>query len=426
MGINGKTDPNAFVMEGKLDALAHLVHTQTAKQAGKTAKAGLKGKSATVKATPFFFRDPRLIPRREWLYGTHYIRRFMSMTIAPGGVGKSSLVIVEAIAMATGRRLLYHKPRKPLRVWIWNGEDPREEIERRIAAVCLRYDILPEEIGDRLFVDSGRDMEIKLATSDRKGTTIAEPVVEQVIATIRENKIDVLIVDPFVSSHSVSENDNGAIDMVAKKFATIAAQTGCSIELVHHVRKGPSIGSHETTADDARGASALVAAARVVRMVQRMTQDEADAIMNTQPWRYIRAVDGKANLAPPADKSEWFQLDSVELPNGTIDEAGDSVGTVIPWDYPASLTDEADTGLIRQVQEKVREGEGKYREDVRAAEWVGKHIASVLGLNFTDPRDKRKLQKRVQDMVESGVLVSVERLGPDRKRAKFIEVGEPQ
>jgi AAA domain len=59
-----------------------------------------------ITATPFVWRDPRMIPPRQWLYGKHYIRKFISATVAPGGLGKTSLVLVEKIAMATGKPLL--------------------------------------------------------------------------------------------------------------------------------------------------------------------------------------------------------------------------------------------------------------------------------------------------------------------------------
>jgi len=53
--------------------------------------------------------------------------------------------MVEAIAMASGHELLGIKPVKKLKVWYWNGEDPREEIDRRFAAICKHYGIKPEE-----------------------------------------------------------------------------------------------------------------------------------------------------------------------------------------------------------------------------------------------------------------------------------------
>src|SRR4051794_40314849 len=59
-----------------------------------------------IRAAPFHWCDPVSIPLRKWIYGRHYIRRFVSTTVAPGGVGKSSLGIVEALAIVSGRDLL--------------------------------------------------------------------------------------------------------------------------------------------------------------------------------------------------------------------------------------------------------------------------------------------------------------------------------
>ena len=43
---------------------------------------------------------------RDWLYGTSYIRQFASSTVAASGVGKSSLLIVEALSMVSAKALL--------------------------------------------------------------------------------------------------------------------------------------------------------------------------------------------------------------------------------------------------------------------------------------------------------------------------------
>ena len=48
--------------------------------------------------------------------------------------------------MATGRNLLGHSVKRRMRVWYWNGEDPLEEVERRVAAILLHYDIRPKEL----------------------------------------------------------------------------------------------------------------------------------------------------------------------------------------------------------------------------------------------------------------------------------------
>lgn len=220
---------------------------------------------ASVTPTPFALRPSHEIPPRQWLYGKHLIRGFLSLTVSPGGLGKSSLAVVDALAMATGRDLLGAKPPNPLRIWIWNGEDPREEIERRITAAAIHYGITGDDIGGRLFVDSGRDLPITLATMNGGGLVIAKAKAESLKEAIRQRGIDVLIIDPFVTSHQVSENDNTAMNAVAAEWRKIADETGCSIELVHHVSKAGAISGDELGIYGARGAASGASTQRRLR-----------------------------------------------------------------------------------------------------------------------------------------------------------------
>jgi hypothetical protein len=367
-----------------------------------------------VSATPYVWRDPATIPPRRWLYGRHYIRKFVSATIAPGGVGKSTLSIVEALAMVTGRSLLGYEVGTPLRVWLWNGEEPREEIERRIAAACEHFGIAPEAIGDRLFLDSGREMGICIAHLERGDVKVAEPIVDQVERTIRENRIDVLQLDPFVETHQVGENDNGAINRVARQWQHIADATDAAIELVHHSRKPSSGSSGEVTVDDARGASALISAVRCARVLNRMTKEEGETAGVEHHRRYFRLDDGKANLAPPADASTWCRLESVNLPNG------DNVGVVAPWKWPDPFDDitPADT---RAVQKAI--AAGQWREDTRAKKWAGLAVAEALGLDLDDKGAKDKVRALLRTWLKNNVLRVVTRDDEHRHPKAMIEVG---
>jgi hypothetical protein len=53
------------------------------------------------------------------------------------GVGKSTLAIIEGIAMASGRALLGVDVSEQVKVWYWNGEEPQHEIARRVHATKL-------------------------------------------------------------------------------------------------------------------------------------------------------------------------------------------------------------------------------------------------------------------------------------------------
>lgn len=367
-----------------------------------------------IHATPFRWRDPSSIPPREWLCGRHLIRRYVSATVAPGGLGKSSLLIVEALAMVTGRPLLGVAPEKPLRVWYFNGEDPADEIERRIAAACLHHGIRPEEIEGRLFVDSGRATEIVIAHESRDGVTVVRPVVEAIEATIRENRIDVMIIDPFVSSHRVNENDNMAIDTVASAWAGIAERMGIAVELVHPVRKGQA-GKNEHTVEDGRGAGALLAKARSARVLNGMPSAMAEKHGIERPRSYFSVQNGKANLAPASDKSDWFRFVSEPLGNG------DDIGVVVAWKPPNPL-DDITVADLRRAQEAVSRA-GPWRESPQSTDWVGSPIAEALSISFDD-RGKARIRDLLKTWLASGAFIVFEGKDEYRQTKKFVRVGE--
>jgi len=364
-------------------------------------------------ATAFQWRAESELPPRKWLYGRHLLRKFLSVDVAAGGVGKSSLKIGEALAMASGKDLYGQTLHEgALRVWIYNLEDPNEETERRIHATAKQFNILPKDLGDRLYVDSGRDQRCVIAEETPNGATIARPVVDALIAELREKRIDVLSIDPFVSSHAVSENDNMAIDMVAKEWARIADICDCSINLVHHVRKGNGA---EANADSARGASSLIGAARSVMVFNRMSKEEAEklGVAEDEARFFFRVDNDKANLAPPGSTT-WYRMNNVDLDNG------DAVGVACPW-KPKDLFDGITTAHLMRVQKAV--GAGNWRESPQASAWVGHPVAEALMLDAEDQRDKKRIIGMLKEWVRNGVLEVVEGEDAKRMKRKFVVVG---
>lgn len=382
-----------------------------------------EAKPVKITATPFRWRDPSQIPRRQWLYGHHLLRAYVSCTVAPGAAGKSSLIIGDALAMATGRDLLGTPVYGgPLRVWIWNLEDPVEEMERRLAAACLHHGLVEADIDDRLFIDSGRQQALCIASTGPNGATVVEPVVAALIAELHRLKIDVLVVDPFVSCHEVPENDNGAIDRVVKAWGRVADATGCAIELVHHLRKlGPDA---EATAEAARGAVALTAAARSVRVLNRMTKDDAEKAGLKTHKQHFRVGHDKENLAPASSKADWFEIVGVSLPNGPVvadvPMPGDSVGVVVPWRWPNPLDDLTAQDLYA-VQQAIS-GAG-CRKDPRSENWVGTTIAATLSIDLDEPSGLAKVKALIKTWLDSGALRVVEVRDEKRNKRQGVDVG---
>lgn len=372
-----------------------------------------------IHATLYQWREPTDIPRREWVYGNLLIRKFVTATVAPGGVGKSSLIAAETLAQVSAKSLLGVWVPAPLRVWLWNLEDPQEETERKLQAAAIHYDLGSEDIADRLFVDSGRDQQLVIATTIRGDAVVAVPVVDALVAEIIARQIDVVVVDPFVSCHRVPENDNGAQDLVVKEWGRVADRGNCAVHLVDHTRKMSA--ELEVTTESARGGKAKTDACRVVRAVNRMSKEEGERAGVENHRLFFRTYNDKANLHPPAEKADWFRLNSVSLGNGPLGAPGDDVGVVSTWEWPDPLA--GMTGAdFDKVAAVIRRG--NWRENVQATAWVGKAVAEALELDAGNKADRAKISAMLNVWRASGALRVVERQDEKREVKKFIEVRE--
>jgi RecA-family ATPase len=368
---------------------------------------------------PFVWRDPKTIPLMPWIYGTHLLRGCVSLTVAPSGAGKTFEKVTETVSMVTGRTLLHDAPAGKLRCWFYNGEEPMEILERRFHAAFLYHNVTPDDIGDRLFVND-RLTKMVIAKQSREGVMIVAPVKDALTAYIRANKIDVLSIDPFVSAHAVTENDNIAIDQVVKAYADVAQETNCAIDLVHHSRKtnGVAVGI-----EDARGASAAIGAVRAARTMNVMSADEAKMAGIENRFSYVRIDDAKPNHAPRSEKAQWVELKGVYLQNDRMQMFGDNVGVMTKWQWPDAMEGVTSNGL-QAVWEAVEAG--RWRESVQANDWIGKPVAVALGLDLDKDGDKAKVKSLIHGWLKSGELVRVEGQDDRRRTKTFVEVGAPK
>ncbi len=375
-----------------------------------------------IKATPYDWRDPTKIPRRQWVFGRWLLRGTVAVVVAPGGMGKSTLISGMALSLASGRECLGKTVwGGPQPVWVWNQEDDFDELSRSIQAAAKLHGLEQEDILDKLFVDSAMDgTPLCTATEDRNGVQLLEPVYCAIKEELLRRGIKVLIIDPFVSSHEVDENSNTKIDKIVKAWARVAKAADCVIVLVHHASKA---GSAEVNTNSARGASALASAARSLLTLNRMTSDDAKkyGIEEEQRRSYIVVSDDKHNRAP-AENGTWFKLNSVELGNGSLEHRGDSVAALEPWSPPTTQTLQLTTWGIYEIQRLV--DAKAYRENEQANEWVGNAIAGVLQLDLKNGTDKLRVKNVQRDLIISDFLrVELRKDGASKPRT-FVVTGK--
>ena len=388
---------------------------------------------------PLQLFDPTKIPPRAWLYSGCVIRGYIALLVGPGGTGKSALAVAEAVAMVTGKVLLPgDKPHKPLRVWMHNAEDSKDEMQRRVAATMMHHGITPADIADRLFVTSGQDSNMMLARQGRDGPEVILGRVDSIVARLKANKIDVMILDPLGAMHTLPENSNEAANLLMGALREIAQRADVAIILVHHTGKVAGADMAAAGAAASRGATAFVDAARVTRELAPMTTKEAKSflISEDERRRYVRIANGKANLTPTAG-ADWFRLVGVPLGNGSKEYPnGDNVQTVERWTPPTVAVRGALSDAEKNdVQDAIRQGTSTERRvSSKSPEWVGYLIGEVLGLTIpayetsaTDRNDAEHFGfKQASDIITNGLergwLVTADDRGGNGKSYPCVAV----
>jgi AAA domain len=316
---------------------------------------------ATIESTPIKTLgewdagdDTGLPAPREWLLGNVFARKFMSSLLAEGGVGKTATRYAQLLSLATKRQLTGEHVFQRCRVLIVSLEDDAEELKRRILAAMLHHKVERSELKGWLFLAAPGGTCGKLMTADPKGNITIGPLAAHIEKVIRERKIDIVSIDPFVKSHKVEENNNGGIDEVIQVLVDLSVKYNFAIDAPHHTSKGAA---DPGNANRGRGASSMKDAARLVYTLAAMSVDEAKAFGIPEADRrlHIRMDSGKVNICRPS-AAKWFKLVGVPLNNGNDTYPnGDEVQTIEPW-TPPEIWAGMDNELLNQILDKIDAG----------------------------------------------------------------------
>jgi len=323
-----------------------------------------KKHSAPIDLFNLFPIKEEQIPTRKWIVPGLLLRKHVTMTAAPGGTGKSVLTMCAAIMLAANKPWARWKPRKQCRVLIINAEEDNDELSRRSFAVAMKsLGINDNSILKGWVLAAKNPTSILVAKYDsRTRTMIRQPLVEQLINTIRKEKIDVVIVDPFAETF-LGEETVMELKWVATLWREVARATDCSVWLIHHTKKYATGMAGDI--DAARGSGALSNVTRIGTTLFVMTKDEASQFGITEEDRtlYIRLDDAKANYDRASPQAQWFRMETVHLQNHHDDVPGDNVGVPIPWNAPTAVdgvADDATIDLFAAIDRGIEDSKGNF------------------------------------------------------------------
>ena len=365
--------------------------------------------------------DGAPIPPRGWLLGTVFCRRFVSSIVAVGGAGKTALRTAQALALATGQPITGEHVFQRCRVLIVSLEDDMDELRRRVRAARLHHGITEDMVRGWLFLATPDAAAGKLMIADETGQPTRSKLADTIEVCIAKRAIDIVVLDPFVKSHAVEENNNTAMDAVMRLLANMAVKHDIAIDTPHHTRKGAT---GPGNADAGRGASAMKDAARLVYTLARMTPEEAQTFGVAEKDRrhLIRMDSGKVNIAPPLEEAKWFRLVGVPLGNATETYPhGDEVQTVEVW-TPPDAWDGLSSHLLNRILDEIDAGlpDGNRYSSASAAT---DRAAWRVICTHAPEKSEAAARRIIKTWIKNGVLISTDSENPTtRKTVKGLQV----
>jgi len=198
-----------------------------------------------------------------------YLYADVATLSAPGGTGKTTLVLYEAICLSVDRPVHGMRVKKPGWTLIITAEDQRERLVARLREIMNSMDLTADE--RKVVMQSvlpwdvtGEQLSLIVAMD---GNLVLTTLADDIIKTHQQDPPVLIIFDPLIS-FGVSEtmvNDNE--QAIVKACRRIVKGLDCCVRLIAHTGKA---NAREKTLDQysSRGGSALSDGSRMVSVLQ--------------------------------------------------------------------------------------------------------------------------------------------------------------
>ncbi len=212
----------------------------------------------------------------------------VALVTAPGGTGKSYLLLEIAMSVASGTTLLPGLEAKTAgKVCLLNFEDDSFDIQQRGNAILRHFqDLNPSE--ENLYVASMSGQTLSLLNGRGE-------INEEDVSWLKEQcqGMRLLILDPLSHLHTADENSASQMSKLIQVLKGVGRETGTGIMISHHTGKAAVLNGQGDLQQSARGSSALVDASRVVMTLHK--PKEGDSFTLELTWAKLNGV---APIAP--------------------------------------------------------------------------------------------------------------------------------
>ncbi|WP_424363890.1 AAA family ATPase [Methylocystis parvus] len=268
--------------------------------------------------------DPQSLPLREWIIEPRIPIGDASLIAGEPGVNKSSLVIRDALAIASGAEPVLTGGQEGFPeslhrsgpVLIYNAEDSLTEMRRRIVAAMNHYRT-PDPLLHPIYLWSGVDQDM-IVIMRREGTSGKAPLkrdkmADELEAAIKRLGVALVVLDPLVSlSAGASENDTDDMNALLQELTRIAARNRIGLVVIHHTAKSTRNSYGDMGAS--RGSFAIPAKVRAMVTLGRL-DDNSAAKFGVPLEGHIRMDYAKVSHGKKPGAPVIYQIRSVPVGN---------------------------------------------------------------------------------------------------------------
>lgn len=364
--------------------------------------------------------DPAQIPLRRWLIDNRRSIGEVTIDAGPPGVNKSTLMLTDAVAIATGRKILGDEVHESGVVLYLAGEDARRDVEARLAGILKFYEIEPAELAERLRV-------VYLGEVDATTYTLAQMAEDmaalnfQMLGWLRDLPDALAVfIDPLMAWHRLMENSNEAVQLLSTAMRAIAVQGKRHVGIDHHVTKitmaDPE--GHVGNLAAVRGAGSLIGATRWAFTLARLNGETAAAhgIPETERSRYRRLDPLKTSYGPDGEQMRLLRVESVTIANG------ESVPVLVEQDLEIVQAEakERQTAIAEATRHRLAEAltqmltESRPRSANATALWLITHAPELVTGKKGATLSEFTLRQRLPSMIGAGL--------PTRHEGRFMRI----
>lgn len=296
-------------------------------------------------------------PPPRFVWDGYCPRGVVTLLGAHGGTGKSTIALMLAAAVATGREL-FGLATDAAPVVFASFEDGAHIVRHRLAHICQCWGINPGELDGLHIVDGTANPE--LFACEGRGPGDVTPAYGELLALVQQTGAGLVVVDNASDAYGGDEIQRRQVRAFMRALAVIAREGDAAVLLLAHVDKGTS----RKERSDTEGYSGSTAWHNSARSRIFMSRDDGLLTLAHQ----------KSNLAKLREPL------ALEWPEGGLPQAVQALSPVVQ-----GISDRVDTkALLRLIAEFSERG-----EHVTTATTSRTHAAKLLAGESTYPKARK-------------------------------------